>query len=202
MRKYKNITSFKYKGDGTLWPPLATDKTYNLGKYAVEKSADYPPQEHPHNFVVLRLAEMYLIWAEADAELNGKPTDDSFRMLNYVRKRAANATVLPELTIDNLDDPTVVKPIQGINPSNDLDKFRLALLQERKLEFLGEGLRKVDMVRSGWADKLLEDVNVSDFDKVKYLYKRREFEPYNIFYPIPSREVSISSGSIIQNYGY
>lgn len=202
MRKYKNISSFKYKGDGTLWPPLVTDKNYNIGKYAVEKKADYPPQEHPHNYVVLRLAEIYLIWAEADAELNGKPTDDSFRMLNYVRKRAANVTILPEINSNNLDDPTVIKPILGINPANELDKFRLALLQERKLEFLGEGLRKVDIVRSGWIEQLLEDVNVTDFDDTKYLYKRREFEPYNIFYPIPSREITISGGVIIQNYGY
>lgn len=202
MRKYKNITSAKYKGDGTLWPPLATDKNYNLGKYAVDKKADYPPQEHPHNFVVLRLAEIYLIWAEADAELNGRPTDDSFRMLNYIRKRAANANILPEINSNNLDDATIVKPILGINPTNELDKFRLALLQERKLEFLGEGLRKIDIVRSGWIEELLEDVNVTDFDESKYLYRRREFEPYNIFYPIPSREITISNGSIIQNYGY
>ena len=46
-RVEKQLDSFKYKGDGTLWPPLVTDKNYNIGKYAVEKKADYPPQENP-----------------------------------------------------------------------------------------------------------------------------------------------------------
>lgn len=202
MRKYKNITSFKYKGNGTLWPPLATDKTYNIGKYAVERVKDYPNQEHPHNFVVLRLAELYLIWAEADAELNNGPTADAYRMINYVRRRAANANVLPDLNRENLDDPTVVKPVLGITPQTELEKFRLALLQERMLEFVGEGIRKVDMIRSGWSAELLENVNVADYDKVKYLYMRRMFEKYSIFLPIPSREVTISNGIIIQNYGY
>ena len=197
MRKYKNITSFKYKGNGTLWPPLATDKTYNIGKYAVERVKDYP-----HNFVVLRLAELYLIWAEADAELNNGPTADAYRMINYVRRRAADANVLPDLNRENLDDPAVVKPVLGITPQTELEKFRLALLQERMLEFVGEGIRKVDMIRSGWSAELLENVNIADYDEVKYLYMRRLFEKYSIFLPIPSREVTISNGIIIQNYGY
>lgn len=70
------------------------------------------------------------------------------------------------------------------------------------LEFVGEGIRKVDMIRSGWSAELLENVNIADYDEVKYLYMRRLFEKYSIFLPIPSREVTISNGIIIQNYGY
>ncbi|RGD47895.1 MULTISPECIES: RagB/SusD family nutrient uptake outer membrane protein [Bacteroides] len=202
MRKYKTITNFQYKGDGTLWPPTAANKTYNLGKFAMERKPDYPKQQTPINYVVLRLAEMYLIIAEAEAELNNGPTDEAFKMVNHVRARAANATILPVITKSNMADPDVVKPIAGLTPTTDLDKFRMLLMQERMLEFLGESLRRVDLIRSGWIAEYLENTNIIDFDEVKYVYRRRQFEDYSIFYPIPSREITITNNVIKQNFGY
>ena len=202
MRKYKNITNFQYKGDNTLWPPTAQNKTYNLGKFAMEKKPDYPKQKTPINYVVLRLAEMYLILAEVEAEENNGPTDKALRLLNYVRRRAANKNILPDVTKTNMSDPSIVKPIAGITPSNQLEEFRMVLMQERMLEFLGESLRRVDLIRSGWMKEYLENTNVVDYDKNKYIYKRRQFEDYSIFYPIPSREITITNNVIIQNFGY
>lgn len=202
MRKYKNITNFQYKGDGTLWPPTAANKTYNLGKFAMEKKPDYPKQRTPINYVVLRLAEMYLVLAEIEAEQNGGPTDRALRLLNYVRRRSANETILPEITKENMADPSIVKPITGITPKDQLEEFRMALMQERMLEFLGESLRRVDLIRSGWMKEYLEYTNVEDYDKNKYIYKRRQFEDYSIFLPIPSREITITNNVIKQNFGY
>jgi len=202
MRKYKNITNFQYKGDGTLWPPTAANKTYNLGKFAMEKKPDYPKQRTPINYVILRLAEAYLIYAEADAELNNGPTADSYRMINYVRRRAASANILPDLNSNNLLDPAVIKPIPGIEPATKLEEFRLAILQERMLEMVGESVRRVDLIRSGWMPEYLEYVNKVDFDASKYIYKRRQFDDYTIFLPIPSREVTITNSLIKQNIGY
>lgn len=216
MRKRKNITNFNFKGDGSLWPPVAANYTYNLGKFSMEsKTPDYPKQKTPINYIILRLAESYLIYAEADAELNGAPTEASFRMINYVRRRAADANILPDLTAENLTDPAVVKPIQGIQPANKLEEFRIALMQERMLEFVGESLRRVDLIRSGWMAEYLENDNVLDFDESyyieaktgkkvysPYMYKRRQFEPYFMFLPVPSREITLTNGVIVQNYGY
>lgn len=157
MRKYKNITNFQYKGDGTLWPPTAANKTYNLGKFAMEKKPDYPKQRTPINYVVLRLAEMYLVLAEIEAEQNGGPTDRALRLLNYVRRRSANETILPEITKENMADPSIVKPITGITPKDQLEEFRMALMQERMLEFLGESLRRVDLIQF-WLDERVSGI--------------------------------------------
>lgn len=34
------------------------------------------------------------------------------------------------------------------------------------------------------------------------IYKRRQFEDYSIFLPIPSREITITNNVIKQNFGY
>lgn len=57
--------------------------------------------------MVLRLAEMYLVLAEIEAEQNGGPTDRALRLLNYVRRRSANETILPEITKENKADPSI-----------------------------------------------------------------------------------------------
>ena len=43
---------------------------------------------------------------------------------------------------------------------------------------------------------------IIDYDKNKYIYKRRQFEDYSIFLPIPSREITITNNVIKQNFGY
>ena len=145
---------------------------------------------------------MYLVLAEIEVEQNGGPTDRALRLLNYVRRRSANETILPEITKENMADPSIVKPITGITPKDQLEEFRMALMQERMLEFLGESLRRVDLIRSGWMKEYLEYTNVEDYDKNKYIYKRRQFEDYSIFLPIPSREITITNNVIKQNFGY
>ncbi|WP_343744158.1 RagB/SusD family nutrient uptake outer membrane protein [Chitinophaga sp.] len=83
--------------------------------------------------IVLRLAEQYLIRAEARAENNelSSGTDD----LNTIRTRAG---------------------LSPINPAN-LTDFRAALQQERRLELFGEwGHRWFDLKRSGLLDNAMQ----------------------------------------------
>lgn len=206
IRKYKNITNGNYykNSDGVyvLWPPLPTNKQFNLGKFAMEQDYTYPKQSSPINYPILRLAEVYLIIAEADAELNNRPTELSFKMVNYVRRRAAMVTVLPDLNETNIYDANVVDPVPGITPQNSLQAFRLALLQERMFEFIGESLRRTDLIRYGWMEEMLEKCNTIDFDKVQYIKNRRRYDEHFLFYPIPSREVTLSNNIIKQNFGY
>ena len=80
--------------------------------------------------------------------------------------------------------------------------------QERMLELLCEGLRSVDLIRSGWIAEYLENTNISDYDKMienglgNYMHVRRLFQDYRIFYPIPERDVTNTNHIIKQNYGY
>ncbi len=87
------------------------------------------------NVIVLRLAEMYLIKAEALNELNTTPTAEAYAMLNIIRLRAG------------------LSPY-SLNEFNK-DQFRLAVLNERRFELAFEGHRLFDLKRSGLIDVIL-----------------------------------------------
>jgi hypothetical protein len=77
---------------------------------------------------ILRLADVILMLAEAKAELN--ENGDAVNLVNQIRERAFG------------------------NASHDIsalsgDALKDAILQERKLELLGEGTRRWDLIRSG-----------------------------------------------------
>lgn len=203
MRKYKNVSRYGFANNGGVWPPSipAANQAYALGKFSKDYDASYQNNATPVNFTVLRFAEMYLICAEADAELNGEPTEISYRMINYVRRRAASENILPDYDNVTIWQPEFVPPVAGISvEENDyLTQFRLALLQERAFELVGEGVRRIDLIRSGWIKEILDHVNTVDKN---YLYVNRTFDDHNIFYPIPAREITMTDNKVVQNYGY
>lgn len=95
------------------------------------------------NVIVLRLAEMYLIRAEAEAMLEGDITaiqDD----INTIRTRAA------------LDD----------TDADAYGSLLTAIEQERRIEFAFEGHRWLDLVRTGRAEEVL--VNVNNINQTRF----------------------------------
>jgi len=96
---------------------------------------------------VSRLAEMYLISAE------GQGLEDGLGRLNQLREKRGLPAVSPK----------------------DEDEFLDAILAERRLEFLGEGFRWFDLVRTG---KLGEIMGME--------------EKYSVF-PIPQTQIDLNS---------
>ncbi|KAA3437028.1 RagB/SusD family nutrient uptake outer membrane protein [Rufibacter hautae] len=82
------------------------------------------------NWPLIRYADVLLMFAEAENELNG-PTPEAKAALEEVRKRAF---------LDDYEDR------MPETPSSKEDFFK-ALVQERYLEFGGEGVRKYDLIR-------------------------------------------------------
>jgi hypothetical protein len=82
------------------------------------------------NWPVLRFADVILMFAEADNELNGGPSTDAQNALLEIRKRAfvGNESRIPAI-------PT------------DYAGFFDAIVKERLLEFGGEAIRKYDLIR-------------------------------------------------------
>lgn len=80
------------------------------------------------NYPVLRYADVLLMYAEAQNELNGGPTSDAYTAINQVRTRAN----VPDLTT-------------GLSQA----AFRDSLFLERRKEFIQEGHRWFDLVRQG-----------------------------------------------------
>lgn len=91
-----------------------------------------------YNWALIRFSDVLLMFAEAENELNG-PTAEAIAALEEVRKRAYRGNV------DKI----------GTIPSDKAGFFE-ALMNERYLEFGGEGIRKYDLIR--W-NKLAEKIN-------------------------------------------
>ncbi len=102
-----------------------------LDKYKDAKG--YDQRNNENDYFVIRLAEIYLIKAEALNELG--LTAQAYTPFNELRKRArqANGTVRT----------TPIDLATGLDKEN----FRLAVFNERGLELVGEGQRFFDMVR-------------------------------------------------------
>jgi len=88
------------------------------------------------NVIVLRLAEMYLIRAEAEANKTSPILVDIRADINEIRDRAG----------------------LGATPAAAIDELFLAIEQERSVEFAFEGHRWFDLVRTGRATTVLPDV--------------------------------------------
>lgn len=82
------------------------------------------------NWPILRFADVLLMYAEADNEINNGPSSDAISAYEKVRKRAFVG----------------YESRMGVTPT-DYTGFFNAIVQERLLEFGGEGIRKYDLIR-------------------------------------------------------
>lgn len=130
---YPNIPGSTNPGsttDGT-----ATDPYAQLAKYQDPGGKDI--RNHGNDLFIIRLAEVYLIKAEALNEISG-PVTDALNAFNMVRTRARTVDGIPEAR------PVPANLVLG---SVDQDQFRMKIFDERGIEMVGEGQRWFDLVR-------------------------------------------------------
>ncbi|GAB3795980.1 RagB/SusD family nutrient uptake outer membrane protein [Spirosoma humi] len=113
------------------------------------------------NIPILRLPDMYLIAAEAEARVNGA-TSTAYGFINVVRKRAGLADLTPGLGKDAFID---------------------AVLQERSWEFFGEGDRWYDLTRTNTFLTVIPKA-------VNNVYPSRPVQAKNKYFPIPLDEIN------------
>jgi len=149
---------------------------------------------------IIRLADLYLMRAEAENEYNG-PSDKVFKDLNKVRLRAGIPTVE-----DSWENSGLAR-----NPEylRDKDKLRDIILQERGIEFAFEGIRFWDMLRTkrairefsapiwGWN---ADGANFIDFFTLG-VKQQRKFTMRDCLWPIDLNEMNTNS-NLIQNPGW
>jgi len=128
---------------------------------------------HPNDFPYFRLAEMYLIKAEALNELGR--TAEAIALVNRLRERAF--------------DPD--KPLSaGLSQA----AARQAILAERLYEFAGEAKRRQDLIRMGGLPGVtLSFTGARQFKQVQ--------QPYKVLFPIPATQVQ-NNPLLTQNAGY
>ena len=122
------------------------------------------------NFTALRYADVLLMYAEALNALGN--TEEALIYLNRVRERAGLA------------------PLRALSA----EEATLALERERRVEFLSEGHRWFDLVRTGRARAVMNDYFAS---------KGLTFtlEDHELVMPVPQEEIDIDP-NLAQNTGY
>lgn len=140
-------------------------------KYAGVPAANL---DSDNNWIVLRYADVLLMYAEALNEQGYVANGPAFTYLNQVRTRAG----LAAKTSTNANTALQVA---------DQAAFRLAVEQERRVELAFEGHRWFDLVRTGRAVTVLGGLGM---------------QPHHVLFPIPQTQIDINPSLISQNQGY
>lgn len=195
-----NVTPPVLRKNQDATNPYATFSGYCWRKYTVE-SKEYI-KETEMNVILIRYAEVLLMYAEAKNEL-GQMDQATYDAFNLVRKR--------------VNMPTVANKTQA--------EMRSLVRQERKVEFAMEGLRFFDIRRWKTAERVMVGslygrpfkeykssyIPTFDADGMPHYdayasklrnFDQRTFDPARDYlWPIPQKELDINS-SIEQNPGY
>ena len=117
VRRLGELTDGKFRRD---WRnPLLPGSVLNVG----------------YNWPFIRFSDVLLMYAEASNEIGNGPSATDYSYVNMVRRRAYGKPLTTA-------DPLVDLPA-GLNKATFFD----AIVNERFLEFAGEGIRKYDLIR-------------------------------------------------------
>jgi hypothetical protein len=128
---------------------------------------------HPNDFPYFRLAEMYLIKAEALNELGR--TGEAVALLNRLRERA-------------------FEPDKPLSASLSQAQMRQAILNERLFELAGEAKRRQDLIRMGGLPGVAQSFTGAR------AFKQQQ-QGYKVLFPIPATQVQ-NNPLLVQNPGY
>jgi starch-binding outer membrane protein, SusD/RagB family len=117
------------------------------------------------NIPILRLADVYLIAAEAEARLNGA-TSAAYGFINVVRSRAG---------------------LPGLEEGLSQEGFINAVLQERSWELFSEGDRWYDLTRTNTFLTVVPQA-------VNEVFPSRTPQPRHRYFPIPADEIAANPG--------
>ncbi len=145
MDSRRDVTCAPYTNnvDANRYMKNTTLGNISFGKYRLEwisNPSTFPNNNYNVNWPLLRYSDVLLMFAEAENEINGSPTAGAVDAFKKVRKRAFGG------------DETLI----GTVPS-DKDGFFAAIVNERSVEFGGEGIRKYDLIRWNMMASVIND---------------------------------------------
>ncbi len=139
-----------------------------------------------NDWIILRYPDALLLMAEAINEQSG-PSEEALGYLNLVRTRSLGTSA----TIDFGEVSTYFD-------------FKVALENERRLEFAFENHRWFDLVRTGRSEIVMTQHFATEFqynDPAHPSLNTGALQHYQIFLPIPQYEIDLNP-KIAQNTGY
>ena len=150
------------------------------------------------NFPILRYADVLLMLAEADNQVNSGPSANAYDAINQVRRRAYGFPV---------NMPNV---ISDLAPGMSVTDFQQAIQDERARELCFETQRRPDLIRWGiWtqtmsalSNQMQTDIGSNATWKYAILGSTNAASsPKYLLYPIPASEISVNKAAT-QNPGY
>ena len=169
-------------GDGTRESGFSR---YN--KYIDHDSPETSAADRAMNRQVLRLAEAYLVLAEAINERDGQPNQQAYDAFNKIRRRAFREDL--NSSSAQAHDLTVGLDYQG---------FKEAIIQERSWEFALEQKHLLDLKR--WKI-LVKTIKNSALAKNYPEYNKQSIDFKHYRFPIPQAQRNVNP-NLWQNYGY
>lgn len=165
--QYKVVNGITYNNTGST----TAERAYVIKYSAV---ADPNVANSDAFYPLLRYAEVLLMYAEAENEVNG-PTTLAYNALNAIRTRA-NASAAPA----------------GMTP----EQFRSYVLAERAREFNLEGIRRFDLMRWGIYLQVMNKITSgqNNISKVRSLK--------NLLLPLPLNELNSNTAIKGNNPGW
>jgi len=159
--------------------PVSIDLWTDSDMYYTRKFLDRPmaPNEGKNNWIVLRYADVILLYAEALNETGN--TSEALTYLNMIRDRAD------------------LLPLSNLNQN----EFRSAVLQERRVELCFEGHRWFDLIRTGTMLSTMRAYKEKYTDTRAHQVVNYEVTDNKVLFPIPFREISLNP-ELTQNPGY
>lgn len=171
---YQDVNGVHYNNTGSTTAERAYTIKYSVTEGTVVKSDAFVP--------LLRYAEVYLMYAEAENELNGA-TPSAYDALNAVRLRAYIKTGNPAQPVAEAYAPANMTP----------EQFRSYVLAERAREFSLEGIRRFDLMRWGIYLQVMNKIGTGQNNISKVRTQK------NLLYPIPLGELNSNRALNRQN---
>ena len=152
----------------------------------------------PYAWPAIRLADLYLLYAEAANEVNG-PSPDAYNYINLVRARAGIPTV-QDAWSNFSNNPGKYTTKEGL---------RDIIHRERTIELAFEGQRFWDLRRWKEAERTLQEPiqgwNIAKSDVVGYYQVttlfNRTFQIRDYFWPISEKDLLVNK-NLVQNPGW
>ncbi len=188
------IAPYYYSGNSRVnWPASTNVYNRNCGKwrrsYELPASGGKNQNYTPENFPLLRYADVLLMLAEAENEVNG-PTEAAHNALNLVRARAGASL------------------FTGATAIADQATFRQTIQDERSRELCFEGMRRSDLVRWGIFISTMKAMATQFAIDVPYpagisygVLGYNNVADRNLLFPIPASEISVNH-AMTQNPGW
>ncbi|SMD13217.1 RagB/SusD family nutrient uptake outer membrane protein [Pedobacter nyackensis] len=194
LRRDWVLTTFTYNGTTGVETAItgATGYGRDCAKwrriYEISKIKD--KNQTAINAPVLRFADVLLMLAEAENQVNG-PTEIAYKAVNQVRRRGYGL------------DINTISPVADLPAGLSKSQFQQAIEDERFRELCFEGTRRLDLIRWGKYVSTLNSVG----NEIKTGYSAQTWGgtggmntvDKHLLYPIPLKEMGINTNLKTQN---